>query len=81
MARRRLGSIKTLKTRSIFRRFADWRRSPPCQTAFAAPIILADGWVSSGDCWVWNPEAHWNQGKGVACAVPGIVWALVETLD
>lgn len=42
---------------------------------------LAEDWVESGECWVWNPEAHWNQGEGVACAVPNIVWALVEAID
>lgn len=41
---------------------------------------LADDWTRSGECWVWNPEAHWNQGEGAACAVPGIVWALLEEI-
>lgn len=41
---------------------------------------LAEDWVECGEGWVWNPEAHWNQGEGVACAVQGIVWALLEEL-
>ena len=46
----------------------------------AVKARLADGWVEGGECWIWNPEAHWNQGEGVACAVPGIVWILLEAL-
>lgn len=42
---------------------------------------LAEDWVEGGECFIWNPEAHWNQGEGAKFAVPHIVWALVETLD
>ena len=47
----------------------------------AVKARLAQDWVESGECWVWNPEAHWNQGEGARFAVPKIVWALVEALD
>ncbi len=40
---------------------------------------LADTWVPAGEAFVWNPEAHFNQGQGMIFGVPGIVWALVET--
>jgi hypothetical protein len=46
----------------------------------AVKARLAENWVDGGECWVWNLEAHWNQGEGVRFAVPGIVWALVETI-
>ena len=46
----------------------------------AVKARLAETWVEGGECWIWNPEAHWNQGEGVSFAVPKIVWALVETI-
>lgn len=42
---------------------------------------LTEDWVEGGECWIWNPAAHWNQGEGVSFAVPKIVWALVESTD
>ncbi|MBI1407590.1 MAG: hypothetical protein GC145_15875 [Caulobacter sp.] len=47
----------------------------------AVKARLAADWVEGGEGWIWNPEAHWNQGEGASFAVPKIVWALVETID
>ncbi|RYF89495.1 MAG: hypothetical protein EON95_18650 [Caulobacteraceae bacterium] len=47
----------------------------------AAKALLAEEWVESGGSFIWNAEAHWNQGEGAQFAVPGIVWALLESLD
>jgi len=47
----------------------------------AVKARLATDWVEGGGDWIWNPEAHWNQGEGVSFAVPKIVWALVESTD
>lgn len=47
----------------------------------AVKARLAADWVEGGECWIWNPEAHWNQGEGAAFAVRHIVWAMVEATD
>ena len=80
-----LGAVATVESLVVrpYDKEEGWIEVTPTFSDFdieAVKARLARDWVEGGECWVWNPEAHWNQGEGVVFAVPGIVWALVETL-
>ena len=77
-----VATIKSLLVEPYYKE-EGWIEITPTFSDFdpaAVKTLLAEDWDESGESFVWNPEAHWNQGEGTNFAVPRIVWALLEAV-